>query len=70
MGAGAAVQVPGDAAGTKGQFADEASCAVAASPGRVNEAELALLELEQGDVSFGSSIKIPQPGTTDLRGGI
>src|SRR3954453_15063146 len=70
MDAGAAVQVPGDAARTKGQFADEASCTVVASSARVNEAELALLEFEHGDVGFGSDIEIPQPGTADLRGGV
>ena len=68
MDPGAAVQVPSDAAGAKSQFADEASCAVVASPGRVNEAELALLELEHGDVGVGPHIEIPQLGTADLRG--
>src|SRR5438045_9201342 len=68
--AGAAVKVPDDAAGTKGQFADEASCTLVASSGRIDEAELALLELEHGDVGFGSNIEIAQLGTADLRGGI
>jgi hypothetical protein len=70
MDAGAAVKVPDDAAGTKGQFADEPSCTIVASSGRVDEAELALLELEHGDVGFGSDIEIPQPRTADLRGGV